>query len=205
MLNIMSLRLSYLSLLLLLITVSTYAQTEHIIEIQDFQKKLNKLYCNPYKSPLPKKERKDFKGHHFFPINSLYKIEAKLSKYKNPTTFQMKTTSDRFAHFNKYGSVEFIFNEKKQRLIIYQSQNLGKSKKYRSRLFLPFNDLTNGEETYAGGRYIDLSVPEGELIIIDFNKSYNPFCVYNHKYSCPVPPAENNLNLRVEAGIKAPK
>ncbi|WP_010179650.1 DUF1684 domain-containing protein [Aquimarina agarilytica] len=201
----MSLKLSYLSLFILLITGSTHAQIKHAQEIKNFQKKLNKLYCNPYKSPLPKKERKTFKGHHFFAIDSLYKIEAKFSKYKNPASLQLKTTSDRLASFNKYGSIEFILNGTKQRLTIYQSPNLGKSKKYRNRLFLPFNDLTNGNETYAGGRYIDLSIPEGDLIIIDFNKSYNPFCVYNHGYSCPVPPIENNLTIRIEAGIKAPK
>ncbi len=201
----MSLKLSYLSLFILLITGSTHAQIKHAQEIKIFQKKLNKLYCNPYKSPLPKKERKTFKGHHFFPIDSLYKIEAKFSRYKNPASLQLKTTSDRLANFNKYGSIEFKLNGKKQRLTIYQSPNLGKSKKYRNRLFLPFNDLTNGNETYAGGRYIDLSIPEGDLIILDFNKSYNPFCVYNHRYSCPIPPIENNLTIRIEAGIKVPK
>ncbi len=201
----MSLKLSYLSLFILLITGSTHAQIKHAQEIKIFQKKLNKLYCNPYKSPLPKKERKTFKGHHFFPIDSLYKIEAKFSRYKNPASLQLKTTSDRLASFNKYGSIEFKLNGKKQRLTIYQSPNLGKSKKYRNRLFLPFNDLTNGNETYAGGRYIDLSIPEGDLIILDFNKSYNPFCVYNHRYSCPIPPIENNLTIRIEAGIKVPK
>ena len=62
--------------------------------------------------------------------------------------------------------------------------------------------MTNGEETYGGGRYIDLTIPKGDVLIIDFNKAYSPLCAYSYKYSCPIPPAENDLKLRIEAGVK---
>ena len=70
-------------------------------------------------------------------------------------------------------------------------------------LFLPFTDLTNGEATYAGGRYIDLAIPDGDTLIIDFNKSYNPYCAYNKKYSCPIVPKVNHLEIDINAGVKA--
>ena len=70
-------------------------------------------------------------------------------------------------------------------------------------LFLPFIDDTNGEESYGGGRYIDLRIPEGDTIVIDFNKSYNPYCAYNDKYSCPIVPRINYLALEVRAGVMA--
>ena len=76
------------------------------------------------------------------------------------------------------------------------------SEKYKNYLFLPYTDLTNGFESYGGGRYIDLTIPDCNEIIIDFNKSYAPSCAYNHSYSCPVPPKENHLNVRIEAGVK---
>jgi uncharacterized protein (DUF1684 family) len=74
---------------------------------------------------------------------------------------------------------------------------------YRDYLFLPFIDQTNGEETYGGGRYVDLRIPEGDTLIIDFNKAYNPYCAYNKKYSCPLVPAVNELKTSVTAGVKA--
>jgi uncharacterized protein (DUF1684 family) len=70
-------------------------------------------------------------------------------------------------------------------------------------LFLPFLDETNGFETYGGGRYLDLRIPVGDTIEIDFNTAYNPFCAYNEKYSCPIVPRENYLQTRIEAGVKA--
>ena len=73
---------------------------------------------------------------------------------------------------------------------------------YEDYLFLPFTDLTNGEETYGGGRYIDLSIPEGNTIQLDFNKAYNPYCTYNKKFSCPLVPSVNSIKTRVVAGVK---
>ena len=69
-------------------------------------------------------------------------------------------------------------------------------------MFLPFSDETNGIESYGGGRYIDLRIPEGNTLIIDFNSAYNPYCAYNDKYSCPIVPRENYLRTRIEAGVK---
>ena len=73
---------------------------------------------------------------------------------------------------------------------------------YEDYLFLPFTDKTNGDSSYGGGRYLDLKLPEGDSIIIDFNQAYNPYCAYNDKYSCPVPPKSNNLDIEVLAGVK---
>ena len=75
---------------------------------------------------------------------------------------------------------------------------------YQDYLFLPFTDSTNGNETYEAGRYIDLKMTDiaGNSVIIDFNKSYNPYCAYKSGYQCPVPPAENHLKTWVRAGEK---
>jgi uncharacterized protein (DUF1684 family) len=68
------------------------------------------------------------------------------------------------------------------------------------RLFVPFGDLTNGTETYPGGRYIDLQRTATGFYDLDFNRAYNPFCVFNEKYDCPLPPRENRLTVPVRAG-----
>jgi uncharacterized protein (DUF1684 family) len=70
---------------------------------------------------------------------------------------------------------------------------------------MPFKDLTSGNLSYGGGRYIDLEITTAKRVIIDFNKAYNPYCAYNHKYSCPIPPRENFLKAYIKAGLKAPK
>jgi uncharacterized protein len=67
---------------------------------------------------------------------------------------------------------------------------------------LPFKDLTSNKETYGAGRYLDFGVNEvnGNEITIDFNRAYHPYCAYNHTFTCPVPPAENTLNVAMKAG-----
>jgi uncharacterized protein (DUF1684 family) len=72
------------------------------------------------------------------------------------------------------------------------------------RLFVPFGDLTNGAETYQGGRYLDLNRTATGIYDLDFNRAYHPFCVFNPEYVCPVPPRENRLKVAIRAGEKLP-
>ena len=71
--------------------------------------------------------------------------------------------------------------------------------------FIPFVDAQAGKETYGAGRYLDPEVlPDGRLVL-DFNLAYNPYCAYNERYSCPIPPAENRLEAVIQAGEKSYK
>jgi len=63
-------------------------------------------------------------------------------------------------------------------------------------------DLTSGDGSYGGGRYLEVDVPTKETMIIDFNLLYNPYCAYSYRWSCPIPPKENDLLIRIEAGVK---
>jgi len=173
-----------------------------IEEIETFQEELNNEFKNPEKSPLTRREQRKFIGHDFFPINKFFRVEAQFIRSQDEVPFQMKTTTDRVPIYEKYGEVVFKIENKKYKLNIYQSHRLRKMEKYKNHLFLPFTDLTNGEQSYGGGRYIDLSIPHTDSIIIDFNKAYNPYCAYSSTRSCPIPPRENNLDLKVEAGVR---
>ncbi len=170
----------------------------------EFQKELNADYKNPEKSPL-KSKAKRFKGHDFFSIDSVYIVNAKFVRAINPLPFKMETSTTRLPTYEKYGEAHFEINGVKMKLNIYQSHSLREIEEYKNHLFLPFTDLTNGEESYIGGRYIDVEIPEGDTIIIDFNKAYNPYCAYSKNYSCPIPPEENNLKVKIFAGVKKPK
>jgi len=65
---------------------------------------------------------------------------------------------------------------------------------------VPFTDKTSGNESYGGGRYLVLDIPEGNQLNVDFNMAYNPFCVYNPEHSCPIPPSENDLPVKIPVG-----
>ena len=114
----------------------------------------------------------------------------------------MKTTTDRAPLYVKYGEISFNLNGEKFKLNVYQNLELIKKPGFKKHLFLPFSDLTSGNETYIGGRYIDMEIPKGKTIIIDFNQAYNPYCAYNYKYSCPIVPLENDLATHINAGVK---
>lgn len=189
-----------LTTLLLFFSLITFAQQK--VTAEDFQKKLNVEFADATKSPLTEKDRTDFKGLDFFPIDKSFIVEAKFIKSKNEKSFEMKTTTDRMPLYVKYGEVSFTINGENFKLNVYQNLELIKRPGFKKHLFLPFSDLTSGNETYGGGRYIDLEIPKGKTITIDFNQAYNPYCAYNPKYSCPIVPAENELLTNVNAGVK---
>lgn len=114
----------------------------------------------------------------------------------------MKTTTSRLPIYKEYGKLHFKLNNKSFTLHVYQNEDLVKKKGYEDYLFIPFTDLTSGEESYGGGRYLDMRIGDLTNPYIDFNLSYNPYCAYNSKYSCPIPPKENFINFRIEAGVK---
>ena len=190
------------TILLQVLAINGQSHKESVIE---FQTHLNQEYKNPEKSPLPKKEIRKFKGHDFFPINEAYRVEAHFERVANPVPFLMKTTTDRLPKYEVYGVATFELNNQEYQLNIYQGHSTRQMPQYRDYLFLPFTDLTNGETTYGGGRFIDLKIPEGDILVIDFNKAYNPYCAYSPRYSCPVPPKENDLPVAINAGIKKVK
>ena len=121
--------------------------------------------------------------------------EDKIFTY-SPSDFAF-TANCHHCFYNKYvNKIENIINEYKR------TDGFEDKDEYKDYLFLPFTDLTNGDTTYGGGRYIDMRIPEKNTIILDFNQSYNPYCAYGGNYSCPIPPAENNLDIAITAGVK---
>lgn len=171
--------------------------------ILDFQTEKNEEFRNPETSPLPDRYRKDFDGLDFFAPDTNYVVLARFVRTPNAVPFEMPTTTDRKTTEVVFGIAHFVLDGQQQQLEIYQNAELMKEEGFEDYLFLPFTDLTNEEETYGGGRYIDLRIPEKNIIMIDFNRAYNPSCAYNKKYSCPIVPKINHLNTRVVAGVKA--
>lgn len=171
-------------------------------EIKKFQKELNAEYLNPKETPLRGDNFKNFKQHPFFPINLKYRITAKFQKTENAEPFDLPTSSGKTKPYREFGKATFQLDGKSYTLTLYQSLDLIRQKKYKDHLFLPFRDATNEKETYGGGKYLDLTIPKGKTIILDFNKSYHPYCAYNaYDYNCPVVPEENKLPVEIRAGV----
>ena len=194
---------NFVLLFLLLNLLSCSDKKPATIGDTPFQIKLNSDYKDASISPLKLKYLKNFEGLEFFPFNTEFLVTAQFQKIQNPKWFNMKTTTDRLSRERIFAVVTFKLKEKTYKLNIYQGEENMNSEEYRDYLFLPFLDNTNGETSYAGGRYIDLRIPEGNTIEIDFNSAYNPLCAYNEKYSCPIVPRVNYLDLNIEAGVKA--
>ena len=192
----------FFSALALLVFISCQSQKQPIKAQSEFQTQQNSFFKDASKSPLKSKDLKRFEGLVFFPIDSVFVVEAQLKRTPNTPFFDMKTTTKRVTKERVYGVLSFTINKESYKLNVYQGAPDPDDEAESDYLFLPFLDDTNGTETYGGGRYIDLTIPEGNQLIIDFNKSYNPYCAYNEKYSCPIVPRENYLPLKMNAGVK---
>ena len=193
-----------LVLIFLLTSIFGFSQSKEnqISEIKKFQKELNEGYTNPKETPLRGDNFTNFKQHPFFPIDLKYRVTAQLKRTENAEPFEIPTSSGRTQPYREYGKATFVIDGKSYVLTLFQNLNLIKRPEYKDHLFLPFRDETKGIETYGGGKYIDLRIPKGDEIVIDFNQSYHPYCAYNaYDYSCPIVPDENFLPVRIEAGV----
>ena len=152
---------------------------------------------------LTEEEIKKFKGLNYYDFDSKYQVQAVFKKQKGPK-FEMATSTERKPIYRKYGIITFNLDGEKLTLEVYQNIKLIKSKEYKNYLFVPFRDKTSGNESYGGGRYLDLKKQKGNMWLIDFNLSYNPYCAYSYRYSCPIPPKANTLNVSIKAGEKTP-
>ena len=186
----------------LLFSVSVLSQEEKVLTSLEYQQNLNIEFADSLKSPLTEEDRLHFKALDFFPIEDKFIVEATFMRTKREKTFQMKTSTDRTPLYIKYGELHFKIDGKEMKLNVYQNIELSKRKGFKDYLFLPFSDLTNGKESYIGGRYLDMKIPKNYKVTIDFNKAYNPYCAYNYKYSCPIVPLENDMEIAIHAGIK---
>ena len=192
---------SYLVSLFVLFIGITNAQ-DHSAVVKKFQDELNKMYHSADHSPLSEKDRLAFKGHDFFEIDDKLRVTAKLVRTPDSESFAMKTSGHKTPTYKQYGIAHFEIDGKAYSLKLLKNQKFLTHPIYKNMLFLPYKDHTNGINTYGGGRYIDLKIPEGDMIVIDFNQSYNPYCAYSDGYNCPIPPIENHIPIAIKAGIK---
>jgi uncharacterized protein (DUF1684 family) len=189
----------FLSLLISNLTFGQLTESEIIDKRQEHSRELS----DSTMGVLNSKEIKEFGGLDYFAFDSTYQIEAVFIKKKG-RKFKMPTSTERLPIYRRYGVIQFKVNDTLCELEVYQNMALRKKKEYKDYLFVPFRDGTSRVETYGGGRYLDMRIPKGKMTIVDFNLAYNPYCAYSYRYSCPIPPEINTLNVRILAGEKTP-
>jgi len=178
------------------------SQGDYTTEIQNYQESYKESFLHYPEGPLDSSDLDDIV---FFTINPAYNFDCSFTLTPDAPVFEMSTYSGRQKSYRKYGIATFRLGEKLYNLALYQSQAHLQHPVYKDYLFIPFKDETNGEESYGGGRYIDIQLSDinGDRVRIDFNTAYNPWCAYSSGYNCPIPPIENHFPFPIPAGEKA--
>lgn len=149
-------------------------------------------------SPILEEERASFAGLRYYPVKPEYRIIARLERFPQEEHLQIQTSTGGSESYLRWGWAHFQWKGQPLKLLILQPTS--GDTEY---LFAPFADETSARESYGAGRYLDIPQPQGNKVVLDFNQAYNPYCAYNEKYTCPLPPAENVLPVAIEAGEKS--
>jgi len=140
------------------------------------------------------KNRREFTGLKWYPIRENYRVTATFVEYDPPKQVQVPNILGQSENLPSPGYASFTLNGKKLRLEPVLEEPDAKE------LFFIFRDLTSGEGTYPSGRFLYAEMPKEGKIVLDFNKAYNPPCAFTPYATCPLPPKQNKLPVRIEAG-----
>lgn len=185
--------------LLLVVTIACTAKpVPYAAEIAAWHATKDRFMREADESPIPPAQRASFPPLAYFPIEPEYRVPAALTVSRSDAVLEIPTSLGERRPHHRVGTLQFTL--KGHPLTLTAFVEVGQQD--LSRLFVPFGDLTNGTETYPGGRYLELQRTGSSIYDLDFNRAYHPFCYYNPKYDCPYPPRENRLPIPARAGEK---
>jgi len=188
--------LGALSIVATLIISSINVDTHSGISIK-YREQKDDNFRKSIKSPI--KDKDNFGGLNYFPYSEKYRVNAFVTFTNDTQLISMPRTDGKRSFYTAFAKASFKIDGQLQTLMMYRYPDDHQNKPM---LFVPFFDASNGDKTYGGGRYLDVELNNNKSIIIDFNYAYNPFCVYNYQYTCPITPAENKLTVPIPAGEK---
>lgn len=139
---------------------------------------------------------KDYKGLRFFPPRQQYRVQADFIPFDESKTVVVNTVVGTESKMQSPGYVAFNLSGQDLRLDAFGSGSDVKG------LFFVFTDLTSGKETYGASRFMQADILENGKVDLNFNRAYNPPCAYTPFATCPLPPPQNHLSVRIEAGEK---
>jgi uncharacterized protein len=171
------------------------------VSLTEYREKYKEGFLQDPRSPL---QKEDLAYLDFFEEAPEWKLQCKCTSQTDAKPFELPTYSGITRTYILHSIAKCRYKKEDIYFHIYKNITQPINPLYKNNLFLPFKDHTNGEESYGGGRYINLyttDIQDGK-IEIDFNKCYNPWCAYSDGYNCPIPPKENHLEREVRAGEK---
>lgn len=196
----MPLRSALVAFLAVTLVACTAADAPNAIDVASWRAEKDR-FMRSAESPVPAEQRAGFPALDYFPIDPSYSVPASLAVSPGTDILELSTSGGLRRKMRKIGALQFTLKEQALTLTAFVDADTNDVR----RLFVPFGDLTNGSETYPGGRYLDLERTATGFYEIDFNRAYNPFCVFNASYDCPYPPRENRLKVPIRAGEKQHK
>jgi uncharacterized protein (DUF1684 family) len=178
----------------------------------------DRFFTEHRQSPIPPDEREAFDGLEYFEPAPEYRVEATVVVHEDPEPVGMDTSDGRTVRYRRIVTFAFELGSDAHELHGYRREN-----EEVDTVFVPFRDKTTGQQTYHGGRYMELEpdrpLEEGDRVTLDFNLAYSPFCAYRSEayvqsypgdgeyqstFDCPLPPEENWLEATIEAGERMP-
>ena len=153
----------------------------------------DEFFKHHYASPLPEETMDTFERIEYFPFNPDMIFETTMQPLATDEVEILSSTGSRSA-YRAAGEVTLSFPGGEKSLVVLQGEE--------DDVFIPFSDATCGVESYGGGRYVSPIAGQGGTLVVEFNRTINPYCVYDPDFSCPLPPAQNRLPMRIEAGEK---
>ena len=152
-------------------------------------------------SPIPPEQRDSFDGLAYFDPDESYRVEATGTVHDDPDIVEMDTSEGRVVRYREELSFEATVDGEAVTFHGYRQEA-------DDEIFVPFRDKTTGQQTYEGGRYMELTPEEkledGDTVTVDFNLAYAPFCAFSDTFDCPLAPEENWLDVAIEAGERNP-
>jgi uncharacterized protein len=164
-------------------------------ELTEFRKAKDAFFKTNSQSPLDSQEKAGFNGLKYFPENPALRFDLLLEKSPASEQVTMATSTGDEQQYWHAGQVRFSVEGQPASLHVYLPVDGGD-------YFIPFVDATAPAETYGAGRYLEPEDLGDGRLHLDFNLAYNPYCAYNDRWSCPLPPRQNRLSVRIEAGEK---
>ena len=179
-------------------------QTSAAAAVGIFRESRDRQFRQRERSPLEDADFKAFDGLQYYAFDARYDVEARFEKATEQKVFLMPNSSGGTDRYVVVGVLRFTLEGRAHALTAYQQEAVaaGQYPNYRNIVFVPFRDLTNGKETYGAGRFLDIRIGEDGAARVDFNLAYNPHCSYGSRFACPLPPRENFLQAKIEAGEK---
>jgi uncharacterized protein (DUF1684 family) len=161
--------------------------------LEHFRQQKDAFFRTSPHSPLTTGQRENFEGLHYFPENPNLDLKVEVEPFEDPQQIQIQTNTGDVQAYERYGRFHFDIEGEEASLTVYHNEN---------GYFLPFADALAGEETYGAGRYLEPEPLSDGRFHVDFNMAYNPYCAYNPRWSCPITPPENRLQVPIRAGEK---